>query len=67
MDGDNRKKILKKFPKLPPLFFENRYIEEAKEYVKKSNTVGECETFADFQDAMDESNNPFLFHSNSNG
>lgn len=88
MDGDNRKKIPKKFPKPPPLFFENRYIEEAKEYVKKFDTVGECETFAypvtfeearmsleyflrtkfvhfgDFQDAMDESNNPFLFHSN---
>jgi len=88
MDGDNRKKIPKNFPKPPPLCFQNRYILEAKEYVKKFDTLGECETFSypvtfeearmsldyflrtkfvyfgDFQDAMDEKDNPFLFHSN---
>ncbi len=88
MDSENRKKIPKKFSKPPPLCFQNCYIDEAKEYVKKFETIGKCETFCypvtfeearinldyflrkkfahfgDFQDAMDESNNPFLFHSN---
>jgi deoxyribodipyrimidine photolyase-related protein len=87
-DSENRKKIPKNFPKPPPLYFQNRYLDEAREYVKKFESVGECEVFAypvtfeearmsleyflrtkfahfgDFQDAMDESNNPFLFHSN---
>jgi deoxyribodipyrimidine photolyase-related protein len=44
-DAQNRKKI-PKGTKLPsPLCFENSYIQEAKNYAKKFDTIGSCEEF----------------------
>lgn len=45
-DGENRKKLPKDLKLPSQIFFENRYINEAKEYCKKFNTVGTCENFS---------------------
>ncbi|MDY0121212.1 MAG: TIGR03643 family protein [Sulfurimonas sp.] len=45
LDAQNRKKIPKGLKTPAPLCFENSYIQEAKQYAKKFDTIGSCETF----------------------
>jgi deoxyribodipyrimidine photolyase-related protein len=45
-DAQNRKKIPKGIKLPPSLCFENSYIEEAKRYAKRFDTLGSCEDFA---------------------
>jgi deoxyribodipyrimidine photolyase-related protein len=44
-DSDNRKKLPKDMKPFLPLSYENRFIQEAKEYCKKFQTYGKCKDF----------------------